>query len=109
MTVGFACFALVNGGGLWDVARQRVEACDALAHRACVTSYVLPTAVAIQRPLPIMLNPPSAASVIAVHVLIDVLTIVAMWYLVLRANQVERRSPDAILSKNPPLSPVSQI
>ena len=90
ITLAFVGFAFVNFDGITDVARQRIEAlqylirpvpaCD-LKKWECHRHY---RPVVIESPLLMTLNPPPLLGIEGFHLLIDGVTIVAIWGLTLR-------------------------
>jgi len=90
ISFGFILFAYVNLRSLVDVAKQRLLFSEVLANPI---EYKVPTSEEIQKKLVEVLEPPTVDGVISIHVVCDILTLAAIWWLALRDPEppVERR------------------
>jgi len=87
LSIAFCGFALVNLGGLYSVAKQRIASRDiAVDLSAHEPENGRNARDAIIRTM----TPPAESGVIVVHVLGDVLTLAALWWLA--AQSTRRRS-----------------
>lgn len=82
LTAGFLVFAVVNLEALLDVTRQRWVLRELLVAQPPVLE-ALPDANIVAS-VTTMLTPPRVIGVIAVHVIGDILTLIAIWYWSLR-------------------------
>ena len=91
LTVAFVMFAMVNLDGLLDVTRQRIVFQQLLTTQSALLTSRPDQAVVAS--IAKVLTPPPVASVIVVHLVGDVLTLVAIWLPLLR------RTPSDSLSR----------
>ena len=77
LTVAFVMFAVVNLDGLLDVTRQRIVFRELLTTKSTLLTSQPDQAVVAN--LAKVLTPPPVGSVVVVHVVGDVLTLVAIW------------------------------
>jgi hypothetical protein len=86
MTGGFLCFAAINLNALNQAGAQRREACAAVAHvEECHATQ------SVQKPFRIDLYQSGWLPLSAGHIVLDALTIGAIWFLALRGEKERGR------------------